>query len=80
MSTIRDAEDALLDAKVEAMDAIDAAVQEWYSPMEGLAIGMMWAKVPEPVKVQLRKMNPGAVNKLEKALGKDVKNKIEFGG
>ena len=80
MSTLRDAEDALLDAKVEAQQAIEEAIQEWYAPMMELSIGMMWANIPEPVKIQLRKMNPESVKKIERRLGMDEKSKIDFGG
>lgn len=80
MSTIRDAEDALLDAKVEAETAIEEAIAEWYSPMMELSIGMMWAQMPPAVKQQLRKMNPQAVKQLETKLGIDTGSSINFGG
>lgn len=69
MTTIRDAEDAFLDAKAEAEEVLEEILAEWYAPIQEMKLGMIWRNVPEPVKAELRRMNPEAVEHIEKITG-----------
>lgn len=68
MSNIRDAEDAILEAKAEVEEVVKEILEEWYSPVGDLVLAAAWANIPDPVKVQLKKMNPKPVGEIEDAI------------
>lgn len=68
MSNIRDAEDAILEAKAEVEEVVKEILKEWYQPVGDLMLAAVWANIPDPVKDQLKKMNPKPVGEIEDAV------------
>ena len=62
MSTMADAEDAILQAKARFIVFLEEFTQQWDAPLRDTLIGASWAGADDATRAELAKTSPAAVD------------------